>query len=70
MKWLMSQEGLTVMVDPSEDHEMDTEGKPLFMPDVPRFDLQDLASQTDFVICLGGDGELIERLVSSYFVAC
>lgn len=45
------------MVDPSEDDVLDEEGRPVFMPEVARFDPHDLASQTDFIICLGGDGE-------------
>lgn len=61
MNWLQSQEGLTIMVDPSEDDVVDEEGNPVFMPDVPRFNPQNLASETDFVICLGGDGEGFSR---------
>lgn len=47
-------------MDPSEDNELAEDGSvlgPVFMPDVERFDPGQLASQTDFIICLGGDGE-------------
>lgn len=47
-------------MDPSEDNELGEDGRvlgPVFMPDVARFDPGQLASQTDFIICLGGDGE-------------
>lgn len=59
MEWLQSQ-GLTVLVDPTEDMELGDDGQvvgPVFMPDVGRFDAHTLATQTDFIICLGGDGE-------------
>lgn len=59
MRWLQEQE-LEVLVDPSEDNELGEEGQvlgPVFMPDVARFDPGQLATQTDFIICLGGDGE-------------
>ena len=59
VRWLQEQE-LEVLVDPSEDNELGEEGQvlgPVFMPDVARFDPGQLATQTDFIICLGGDGE-------------
>lgn len=60
MRWLQSQD-LEVVVDPGEDSELGEDGRelgPVFMPDVPRFDPAHLAKQTDFIVCLGGDGEL------------
>ncbi len=58
MRWLQAQD-LKVLVDPSEDNELGEDGQPLgpvFMPDVGRFDPGELATQADFIICLGGDG--------------
>ena len=60
VEWIHSQEGLTVLLDPSEDELLDEEGKPqgrTFMPDVERFNPENLAKEADFIICLGGDGE-------------
>lgn len=45
-------------MDPSEDDIIDAAGTPVFMPHVPRFDPQNLAKQADFIVCLGGDGEV------------
>ena len=63
VEWLQSQ-GLSVLVDPTEDMELGDDGQvvgPVFMPDVGRFDAHTLATQTDFIICLGGDGEEFDR---------
>lgn len=63
IEWLQSQR-LTVLVDPTEDMELGDDGQvvgPVFMPDVGRFDAHTLATQTDFIICLGGDGEDFDR---------
>lgn len=63
MRWLQSQD-MTVLVDPSEDNELGEDGQvlgPVFMPDVGRFDPANLSTQTDFIICLGGDGERRRR---------
>lgn len=60
IEWLQSHEGLTVLVDPSEDKLIGPDGKDqgrVFMPEVGRFDARSLATQTDFIICLGGDGK-------------
>lgn len=46
-----------MMVDPSEDDIVDEDGQPVFMPHVSRFDPHNLANETDFIVCLGGDGE-------------
>lgn len=55
-----------MLVDPSEeeDEEVDEDGHPKldpFMPEVERFDPQKLATQADFIICLGGDGRWCRR---------
>ncbi|CBJ29816.1 conserved unknown protein [Ectocarpus siliculosus] len=65
--WLQSQ-GLTVLVDPTEDNELGDDGEaigPVFMPEVGRFDPGHLATQTDFIICLGGDGTVLKA--AQYF---
>ncbi|CAM9676716.1 unnamed protein product, partial [Hapterophycus canaliculatus] len=67
VRWLQSQD-LTVLVDPSEDNELGEDGQvvgPVFMPDVGRFDAAHLSTQTDFIICLGGDGTVLKA--AQYF---
>ncbi|CAN0333555.1 unnamed protein product, partial [Laminaria digitata] len=67
VEWLQSQ-GLTVLVDPTEDMELGDDGQvvgPVFMPNVGRFDAHTLATQTDFIICLGGDGTVLKA--AQYF---
>eukprot|EP00752_Nemacystus_decipiens_P002047 g1962.t1 len=67
VRWLQDLE-LEVLVDPSEDNELGKDGRvlgPVFMPDVARFDPAQLATQTDFIICLGGDGTVLKA--AQYF---
>lgn len=60
--WLQEQ-GLTVLVDPSEDP---VDGSmPTFLPNTERFCPEKLAEQCDFIVSLGGDGTVLK--VASYF---